>query len=133
MQILTSLLMPGTTQSVSLGDDFVALPANRLNSKVYSFADGKEARSQFTGLRDFGPLTPLESPAKLLFVFREQERVVARKLALALRGSAQRERFGFPGHKQPREKRPPPPQLETSTAMASLTQYSQTMQTAASQ
>jgi hypothetical protein len=96
-EILASLLMPGATQTVSLGDDFVALSANRLNSKVYIFAGGKEARSQFTGLRDFGPLTPLESPAKLLFVFREQERVAARKLAMTLRGSAQRERFSFPG------------------------------------
>jgi hypothetical protein len=80
-----------------LEEDFVALAADRLNSKVYIFAGGKEARSQFTGLRDFGPLTPLASPAKLLFVFREQERVVARKLAMSLRGSEQRERFSFPG------------------------------------
>jgi argonaute-like protein implicated in RNA metabolism and viral defense len=39
----------------------------------------------------------MASPAKLLFLFREQERIAARRLAIALRGSGQRERFSFPG------------------------------------
>lgn len=95
--VLVSFCMPGATQATSLGDDFVPLPASRLNSKVYVFAAGKEAKSQFTGLRDFGPLKSLDSAPTLLFVFQEQERLAGRILAMALRGSGQRERYSFPG------------------------------------
>src|SRR5690606_29603573 len=69
--ILTSLRFPGMADTVSLSNDFVSLPASRLNSKIYIFSSGKEAKSQFTGLRDFGPLKGLDAQPKLLFVFRE--------------------------------------------------------------
>jgi len=48
---------------------------------------------EFTGLRDFGPLQPLQAAPNLLFLFREQDRIAARTLATALRGR----RFNFPG------------------------------------
>lgn len=67
---------------------------------MYVFAGSKEARSQFTGLRDFGPLQPLDRPPRLLFAFREQDRQAARRLALSLRGLRQRSQYNFPGFKE---------------------------------
>jgi hypothetical protein len=75
----------------------VALPARRLRSKSYVFSGGRESRSQFSGLRDYGPLQPLQGEPRLLFLFREQDRPAARTLAMAIRGTKGKERFSFPG------------------------------------
>jgi len=95
--LFEALTLSGATEPLKISKDFVALPAERLRPKIYVFAGAKESRSQFTGLRDFGPLQPLESPPRLLFVFREQDRQAARRLALSLRGQKQRGQFNFPG------------------------------------
>jgi len=95
--VLGSLRLPGTGHPIPLGNDLVALPADRLRSKTYVFVGNREARSQFSGLRDHGPLRPLESCPSLLFIFREQDRSAARRLAQGLRGGQQRGRFSFPG------------------------------------
>jgi len=95
--LFEGLTLPGASEPLKVSKDFVALSAERLRPKVYVFAGGKESRSQFTGLRDFGPLQPLESPPRLLFAFREQDRKAARRLALSLRGQKQRGQFNFPG------------------------------------
>jgi len=92
-----SLTLPGATQKVEVSKDFAPLAADRLKQRVYVFASGREAKSQFVGLRDYGPLKPPSSSPKLLFVFRERERQAARTLAMALRGSRERQRFNFPG------------------------------------
>lgn len=73
------------------------MSAERLRPKIYVFAGAKESRSQFTGLRDFGPLQPLNSPPRLLFAFREQDRQAARRLVLSLKGQKHRGQFNFPG------------------------------------
>ena len=96
-QVFEGLMLPGASEPLRISKDFVALPAERLRPKVYVFAGAKESRSQFTGLRDYGPLQPLESPPRLLFVFREQDRQAARRLALSLKGQKQRGQFNFPG------------------------------------
>jgi hypothetical protein len=95
--VFEGLKLPGTSQTLRIGKDFVPLAAERLRPKVYVFAGAKEARSQFNGLRDFGPLQALEGPPRLLFAFREQDRAAARRLALALKGQKQRGQFNFPG------------------------------------
>ncbi|MCI0537254.1 MAG: hypothetical protein L0Z50_18730 [Verrucomicrobiales bacterium] len=95
--LFTSLTAPGSSDAIRLCDDFVALPAFRLRSRMYVFGDGRQSRSQFVGLKDHGPMKALSGPPHLLFAFREQDRVAARRLAMALRGSASRERFAFPG------------------------------------
>jgi Piwi domain len=95
--VFEGLRLPGASEPLKISKDFVALPAERLRPKIYVFAGAKESRGQFTGLRDFGPLQPLESPPRLLFAFREQDRQAARRLALALRGQKQRGQFNFPG------------------------------------
>jgi hypothetical protein len=95
--VFRSLLLPGGKDAITLADDFVMLPADRLKTKVYVFAANRESKSQFTGLRDYGPLQPLDGAPRLLFIFRERDRQAARRLALSLRGTQQRERFSFPG------------------------------------
>ncbi|WP_254508689.1 Piwi domain-containing protein [Anatilimnocola floriformis] len=96
-QVFSTLKLPGNTRSISLTLDFKPLPARRLRSRLYVFANDRESKSQFSGLRDFGPLKPLDQPPNLLFVFREQDRPAARTLAAGLKGSKTRERFSFPG------------------------------------
>ncbi|OWK37404.1 Piwi domain-containing protein [Fimbriiglobus ruber] len=95
--VLSGLLLPGSTTPISLGREFVSLPARTLGAKTYVFAGGKTSRSQFSGLRDHGPLEPLSAAPHLLFLFREQDRQAARILAAALKGTKGKERFNFPG------------------------------------
>src|SRR5260370_24388536 len=91
--------VPGGSVPLRTAKEFAALPAERLRAKVYVLAGDKESKSQFTGLRDFGPLQPLAQSPRLLFVFREQDRQAARRLALSLKGLKQRSQFNFPGFK----------------------------------
>jgi len=95
--VLGAVTLPGADSRITLSDRFMAVEADRLRSRVYVFGDGQESRSQFNGLRDHGPLKAPPSMPVLLFVFLEQDRQAARKLAMALKGSRQRERFSFPG------------------------------------
>jgi hypothetical protein len=97
--IFEGIKLPGTVAPMKIDKDFVTLPAERLRSKVYVFDGGRESRGQFTGLRDCGPLRPLDGPPCLLFVFREEDRRAARLLAMSLRGLKQRGQFNFPGFK----------------------------------
>lgn len=95
--VFEAMKIPGSSEPLRISKDFVSLPAERLRPKIYVFSGDKESRSQFTGLREFGPLQPLERSPKLLFVFREQDRQAARNLALALKGLKQRGQYNFPG------------------------------------
>ena len=72
--VFAGLQLPGTSSVISLSREFASLPGRRLRSKSYIFGNGRESRSQFTGLRDFGPLQRLAAPPRLLFLFREQDR-----------------------------------------------------------
>ena len=96
-ELLKNLLIPGTETSLRMSRDFVPLPAERLRSRVFILGGNRESRSQFAGLRDFGPLTTLTAPPNLVFVFREMDRQASRELATALRGDNPRTRSNFPG------------------------------------
>jgi len=96
-ELFATLSFPGTDHTVAIRPDFVPIPARRLRTKVYLCGGGRDARSQFMGLRQNGPLDALVSKPTLLFAFRERDRQAARLLALALKGSNQRDRYGFPG------------------------------------
>lgn len=98
-EVFASIRVLGGTAPIRLESDFCGVPAFRLRSRTYIFGNGRQSKSQFTGLRDHGPMKPLERTPKLLFVFRETDRPAARKLAMSLRGSGGRERFTFPGFK----------------------------------
>lgn len=96
-EVLSQLQLPGAAGIATLSLEFEPVSASRLRSRVYVFGSDKESRSQFTGLRDYGPLEPVKNKPHLLFVFREQDRQAARTLAMALRGARPKERFSFPG------------------------------------
>ena len=98
-RVFENIKLTGVAVPLRIRKEFVALTAERLRPKVYIFAANRESRSQFAGLRDFGPLKPLEAPTKLLFAFRERDRPAARRLAVALRGLKQQGHFTFPGFK----------------------------------
>ncbi|HVZ87360.1 MAG TPA: Piwi domain-containing protein [Polyangia bacterium] len=98
--VFIAMTLPGGPTRLQMSREFVSLPAERLRPKTYMFAGNKESRSQFTGLRDLGPLQPLAQQPKLLFVFREQDRQAARRLAMALRGLQQRGKYNFPGFRE---------------------------------
>jgi len=98
--VLSSIQFPGAVRPLILGQEFEHLPATRLRPRSYVFRNEHEARSQFTGLKDYGPLRAVTAAPKLIFVFREQDRQAARTLAAALKGSGQRERYSFPGFEQ---------------------------------
>ncbi len=95
--IFDSIALPGNAEVIETGRSFVSLPAQRLATKIYLCGGNRESRSQFNGLRRFGPLQPITETPTLLFAFRERDRQAARTLALGLRGSSKRERFNFPG------------------------------------
>ena len=97
--VFEGMMLPGSSTPLRTSKEFVTLSAERLRPKIYVFAGDKESKSQFTGLRDFGPLQPLDKAPRLLFVFREQDRLAARRLALSLKGLKQRGQFNFPGFK----------------------------------
>lgn len=94
--LLDRVLLPGATHPLRLAD-FASVPARRLRAKTYLFANNSDSHSQFSGLHRYGPLQPLSTPPNLLFAFRERDRQAARILAMALQGSAQKEKFSFPG------------------------------------
>ena len=97
--VLSPVVLPGAKAETSVSNEFEAVPAYCLRSKVYVFGGNQESRSQFIGLKDSGPLQPLATPPKLLFIFREQDRQAARTLATTLRGSDKRAKYAFPGFK----------------------------------
>ncbi len=94
--VLGSLFLPAAQIPIRLAPDFTPITADRLRTKTYVFAEGKEAKSQFKGLRDHGPLAGLPAIPRLLFIFREQDRQAARRLAMGLRGTGNP---NFPGFK----------------------------------
>ena len=73
------------------------IPSDRLRTKVYLVSGNRESKSQFQGLLQYGPLEPIERRVVLLFMFREQDRDVARRLAMILRGTRAIGRYNFPG------------------------------------
>ena len=94
---IDSVALKGISEPVRTQPTFACIPAARLGSKSYLFAGDRSSKSQFNGLKQYGPLTPLPESPKLLFVFREVDRPAARKLAVAIRGASSRERYSFPG------------------------------------
>src|ERR1039458_9411865 len=96
-EVLSPITLPSAAYQVNLGQDFECLVADRLQSRIFDFGNGRESKSQYAGLAQFGPLKRLSEEPNILFVFQEKDRQAARDLAIALRGSRDRKRFNFPG------------------------------------
>jgi hypothetical protein len=92
---LFPLALPGATVPLDIARVFTPLPAYQLRSKVYVMNGEREFRSQFVGVKEAGPLENVQSCPPLVFIFREQDRELARRLARALKGGEAQ--LNFPG------------------------------------
>ena len=95
--VLDGLQLPASNNVIKVSSEFAALPAARLKTNTYVFSNDRESRSQFMGLKSHGPLTGVSGSLRLLFVFREQDRVAARRLAMNLKGTRSSSSGSFPG------------------------------------
>lgn len=95
--VFTNCNLNMQNSELSLASDFAKLPSQILHSKLYFFGNNKASRSQSLGLKEFGPLQPIQSTPKLVFVFEERFRLSARKLASALKGTKYQVSSMFPG------------------------------------
>ena len=96
-QLFENLSLPNECGVVRLSNRFTTLPASTLKAKIYVFSNNRESRSQFTGLKSNGPLRDIPGRLTLLFVFREQDRQLARQLARSILGRRTADRSTFPG------------------------------------
>ncbi|MDA9091303.1 Piwi domain-containing protein [Porticoccaceae bacterium] len=72
-------------------EDFCWVDTDNLDIKTYLVGKGKEARSQFMGIKSNGPYRPIDENVRYLFVFSERTRALARDIYLGLVGKL------FPG------------------------------------
>lgn len=96
-RIFEQLRLNGSGALLSVSKEYSKLRADKLAPKVFLFRGERQKQSQFAGLKEYGPLQPLEAVPRLLFIFREQDRQPARRLAMAIRGNSQQSRFVWPG------------------------------------
>jgi hypothetical protein len=79
------------------------LESESLETKKYDFGgkeDSKEktAVSQFNGLKQYGPLSPVQENMKIYFIYREQDKSLSHDLYYGLRGGTGKGTFvTFPG------------------------------------
>ncbi len=71
---------------VSICPDMCHLDVNTLNTKSYVFANSGAKKSQFRGIKEHGPLSPVNDGTKVYFIFREKDRLFSYDLFRALRG-----------------------------------------------
>ncbi len=81
------------TDNMSLATLFSKVDADTLETKRYIFSGGSSKASQFTGIRDIGPLRSAESAHKIYFLFQEADRPFSYDLYRALRGDTFPRRF----------------------------------------
>lgn len=92
---LFPLSLRGAATPLQIESAFTSLPALQLRAKTYVVAGNRQYRSQFIGVKEAGPLETVGSCPPLLFIFREQDRDLARRAARALKGSEPQ--LNFPG------------------------------------
>jgi hypothetical protein len=93
----SNIQLPGSDSKLELAKNFAEIPYKRLQAKTFLFSELHESKSQFSGLKQFGPLSDAPIPPHLLFVFLERDRGSARTLAMALQGKSKDNRYNFPG------------------------------------
>lgn len=93
--VLFPLTLPGGDQ-VTVSDRLSVVASNSLEAKTYIVGSARKTKSQFMGIRHWGPLQDHEGDAYLYFVYRQQDLRLSRDLYMALRGDT----FNtFPGMK----------------------------------
>ena len=80
-----SLKLPGG-QEVKVDSRLEELASETLDIKHYIVGSGSEARSQFMGVKQSGPLDNIADDTRLCFLYRPEDRPLSRDLFRALRG-----------------------------------------------
>lgn len=79
------LALPNGTR-IDVDPRMARLPAERLKTKTYVFADNTTATSQFMGVKSRGPLRGLSDDALICFMYRPEDKPLSHDLYRALRG-----------------------------------------------
>ncbi len=64
-----------------------------LHPKRYRFAENNVTGSQFMGMKEYGPFTPVQHRPKVYFVYRSEDHSVSQELYLALNGKTHSRTF----------------------------------------
>ena len=80
---------------VSISRSFYKFDAEQLGTKQYVFAQGKQASSQFKGVKVHSPLQQIDNNTKVYFLYRQQDKPFSHDLYRALRGDTYS--YQFPG------------------------------------
>ena len=81
------------SEKIGFNSEFSHIPSFSLARRAYEFGGGKVALSQYSGLMKYGPFAAPDESPRFVFVFREQDRVVARDLYKCLHGIRYEKRF----------------------------------------
>lgn len=73
-------------KEINVDQNFLVIDSSLLRFKTYVFAHDSVDKSQFMGVKNKGPLTPITSPVKVYFVYRKSDRQFSLDLYHALRG-----------------------------------------------
>ena len=82
---IKSLTLHDGTQ-VEIDSKLSVFPSFTLDTRTYVFANQREAKSQFFGLRDLGPYAPANQNSRLAFLYKPEDRANSQDLFKALRG-----------------------------------------------
>ena len=91
---LFPLTLPDGSTMVDVNATLLAIASGTLGLKRYVVGSNTGTKSQFMGVKRFGPLRPCPPDGRLYFLFREADRPLSRVLYSALRGDSFRT---FPG------------------------------------
>lgn len=73
-------------ERIDVDPRLTCIPAERLKTKTYVFADNTTATSQFMGVKSRGPLRRLSDDALICFMYRPEDKPLSHDLYRALRG-----------------------------------------------
>ncbi len=73
-------------REIHVEKSLLLLNSDSLRFKTYVFANNSTDKSQFIGVKNKGPLTPILSPVRVCFIYRESDKQFSRELYRALRG-----------------------------------------------
>lgn len=71
---------------INIETNLYKLQGETLSVKKYIFANNKESNSQFIGIKNFGPIFPINNEVLFYFISRNQDKDYANDLYKALRG-----------------------------------------------
>jgi hypothetical protein len=73
-------------KEIHVEEDLLLMNSDSLRFKKYVFANNETDKSQFVGVKNKGPLTPIPTPVRVYFIYRESDRQFSLDLYRALRG-----------------------------------------------